>query len=141
MILTMQILWLAFCSTMGAITFMCFQLHGAFLTVQIPRPELYVFGVMALAAFVMSFMLPHLLLRLTRKQRQGLSPDAQLRAYFVPFILRIALLESVVLMGFLLSMISRENRVLPFAITAFLGLVFIFPTQDRVASITDVRFE
>ncbi|MES2964856.1 MAG: hypothetical protein V4760_13275 [Bdellovibrionota bacterium] len=103
----------------------------------------YMFLAMAAGALVMAFVLPNFLsmqIR-TRIEKEGRSIDSmEVRELApratVPFIMRLALLESVTLMGMMLTLQSGDQSyVMALAAVALVGFAVSFPSERNIRGI------
>lgn len=94
----------------------------------------------SVALLVASFLVPQILAKASeQKPRADADPsktDTVPQAFFVPFIIRLALLEAICMQGFVLAFIKRSpNLILPFITIS--GLLFLknFPSNaEKVKS-------
>lgn len=137
--LVMKILWAALAGT---------QLLLVFIANMQPRPVdpvftdtiKYTLMMVAVGTLFAAFALPMFLGKSVRAnlEKQGKSVDAMpleqvAQKAIVPFILRCAFLDSVTIMGFLLSFMSGDmTYVFGFAAVALVGFALSFPSERNV---------
>lgn len=87
-----------------------------------------VFGVLCLVILAVSQALPA---RLVKAQAERSGGKAGYGQVFIPLILRLALAESIVLFGFVLSMMSQNPaKILPYAVFALVRNLMAYPRED-----------
>lgn len=136
--LTMKILWAALAATQLMLVFVA--------TIQQPPAQplddTMRFALMAVAGgtLFLAFVLPQMFGKQLRAgfEKQGRAvdgiplPEIAQKA-IVPFIIRCALLDSVTVMGFLLSFMSGDmTYVMAFAAIALVGFALTFPSERNV---------
>jgi F0F1-type ATP synthase membrane subunit c/vacuolar-type H+-ATPase subunit K len=88
-------------------------------------------------ALAMSTVLPKILLGAVVKKRVSKRPlemPEMAQLFFVPLVIRLALLESVTLYGFVLVQTQRDPvQALPFALVTLAGFSLHFPSEARIA--------
>jgi hypothetical protein len=102
------------------------------------NPVFLILGVLALAHVPLAWFIPKILW----KQRAKTLPESDrttdavlLEAYFTGFIVRLALLEAVCVIGFVGSIIAhRSSLILPFLGVSAAGFVVNFPTKTHIRS-------
>lgn len=135
-----QIFWGAYCFS----TF----LFGILLIIKIPtkmqiqepilltltaKPLFIGFSIFALAALVLSRIIPAYLLRSHSAQKPPRNSLEAIRLFYVPFVIGMALLEVVVLVGFLISLISHNLQVyLVFALVTLVNQLIRFPREKAI---------
>ncbi len=139
---TLKILWL------GLLVSQLSFLAALYYVLQTKEPLdvgeefVYGFAVAALVIFALSFFVPKFVLKATKAEflrQRGLqdskqvSDDDLLKNFFAPFVLRMALLEAVTLMGFGLAYTTGkfEHFLLFFAVGVTFHFTF-FPSLQKV---------
>ena len=95
-----------------------------------------IFGMIALINATLAFVLPKIFLRIQSK-RMPIDPSGPLEKIVVQvgtgLVIRLALLESVTLMGFVLATVSHNlPSMFPFAGFAIFGVLANYPTESKV---------
>ncbi|HVJ64334.1 MAG TPA: hypothetical protein VM901_03675 [Bdellovibrionota bacterium] len=91
----------------------------------------------ALVALIFSFVLPRFLFRVTSTRQNGVPTPRDL---FVPWILRMALAESVSLFGFILGFSSNSVDVaIPFFAVTILIYLTHFPSESNLQKWIETR--
>ena len=102
------------------------------------------FTVVAVLCWAAAWFVPRVLLAAARRRRAGGSGGAAgaagtpelaevVRLSFVPFIVRLALLEAGTLYGFILTQLSHDpSQIVPFFAVSVLGFAGSFPSEDRL---------
>lgn len=91
-------------------------------------------GGIGLMNAILSFLLPKLLLR-QQSAQQEVNPSLErlMQKYSAPFVLRLALIESVTLMGFSSAYLSRDiNHFYPFFAVGVVLHLLAFPTEEKM---------
>ncbi len=98
-------------------------------------------AIVAFGNFVLAWIIPEFVLKSIRpKLAANLSPQAVLRSAFAPLIMRLAILESVTLLGFVIAYLSHQPaKILPFMALSLTGFIKCFPTEDRMRSFLQPR--
>lgn len=95
-----------------------------------------VFLILAAAIMILYFFIPPFIFRVRKKSISGWdSLDLSSRAkHFLPiFLIRLALLESVTLYGFLVALFLKEpNKILPYLAVSAVGFLVNFPSKSRI---------
>jgi len=89
---------------------------------------------MAVVMVALAFVLPNLFLNRAKKSVNSQTDVRQMaKYYFVPFIVRLALLESCTLYGFAMSFMRRDAMImLPFVLISVVGYLMSFPTEAGI---------
>lgn len=96
-----------------------------------------VFVVMSTTILVMAFVMPRFMFR-QNTSRQGTLPTV--RMLFVPWVARMALAESIALLGFILGQQAGNLRVaIPFFGLTLLIYALHFPSESNVAKWLESR--
>jgi hypothetical protein len=94
------------------------------------------FALTSLMSLAMSAVLPKILLTAVVKKRAPRKPlemPEMAQFFFVPLIIRLALLESVTLYGFVLVQIHRDPvQIFPFALVTLGGFLLSFPSEQKI---------
>jgi len=139
-VLVMRMMWVALTGALGLFTYIAFstaslpgdpsQMWPA-VDLQSADPTLQqtsTFTVIALLSLVASQILPRFLMKQQVKQRAGAGMGPAF--VFVPFILRLALTESLALCGFLIAMTAgNSHKIVPFVALALLRNLMVYPTE------------
>ncbi|MCB0389862.1 MAG: hypothetical protein KDD58_01155 [Bdellovibrionales bacterium] len=86
----------------------------------------------AFLVLVSSYVLPNFLIKQTLKRFKIKDDHTSLnQILFVPFILRLVMLESIAIFGFVLSIIQKNGSIFYFSFIAIVGFLFNFPTEKK----------
>lgn len=83
--------------------------------------------ILALAVFVLSFFITKVIKHVPAKTK-----EEALRQSFLPFIIRLVLLEAVVIIGMFLSFQENLNLLIPFLVLSLVGFILAFPVESRL---------
>ncbi|MBI3558109.1 MAG: hypothetical protein HY074_17735, partial [Deltaproteobacteria bacterium] len=93
----------------------------------------------ALVFAVLSIVVPKLMWRNKGREFRdapGGEPPALnvlIGVYYVPWIIRMAFLNSVTIFGFVISITKHSPaRIIPFFVASMIGYLFNFPSEDRI---------
>lgn len=90
----------------------------------------------AFMSLMLAVMVPKILLTAIKKKRTAREPlelPEMARLFYVPFIIRLALLESVTLYGFVLVQTKNDPaQILPFFAASLLGFLLNFPSESNI---------
>ena len=89
------------------------------------------FLAIAIFNFMAAMLLPKMLLQ-NANIDSSLSQEDMDKKYFVPFVIKIVLLESASIMGLAASFNLQTNVILPFFIISLIGFVTSFPSRTKV---------
>jgi len=111
-----------------------FQVGGSFFSIDAfmsESPTSFIYFLIAIVLFVSAFKIPNILFK-SIKVDPG-SPTADLeKKYFAPFIIRIVMFETCTLLGFILTVTTQKNLVLPFFILSVLGFLMNIPSRNKI---------
>lgn len=98
----------------------------------------FVFALLAVSVFVASFIVPNIIYRAARKpvsSGEQLDFEAMAGSWMVPFIIRLAMIEGIALLGLVLGIIRKNDlAILPFLALSTLAFLIVFPTKERITS-------
>ncbi len=108
--------------------------------------NLIVYYFLGMICFIASILLPRFLIRSakTRINQNETEKQKLLRAladcdlqmmtqyYFTPFVLKLALTESISIIGLASSIQTQFNNMLPFSILAIIGFLMAFPADKKI---------
>lgn len=108
--------------------------------------NLFVFYFFGIICFIASMLLPRFLIRTAKTrinqnetEKQNLNRaiaecDLQVMTqyYITPYILKLALTESISIMGLASSIQTQFNNMLPFTILAIIGFLMAFPADKKI---------
>jgi hypothetical protein len=136
---TMRVIWGALLVSLGLYVFVAVQKQPTpfVFNLSAANPqnmvEMVISG-MAVLMVALAFVLPNMFL-IRAKKSVGPQTDVRqmARYYFVPFIVRLALLESCTLYGFAMSFMRRDAMImLPFVLISIVGYLMSFPTEAGI---------
>lgn len=133
-LLTLKAVWLALFSSIFIYIFLTVKQFGAISFSISMQPKIQIFYFIAVVIFLFAFILPKIMLKpLVQKFRSKSFNDAEIyKMYFVPAILKFSLLESISILGYVFSINTQDNIILPFVFLSFLGLLVSFPGKERI---------
>jgi hypothetical protein len=111
-----------------------FQVKGSFFSPEAfisEGPISFIYFALAASLFIAALKLPSMILK-------GMSIDPTMpmeeleKKFFVPFIIRIVLFESATLLGFVLTITSQKNLILPFFILSLIGFLMNIPSRNKI---------
>jgi hypothetical protein len=127
-----KIIWFVLLMVQFVYAFVTHINHGEFL-VSVESAEMgFLFIVLASMSFLMSFALPASLL----KNVLAGSFSEAVQRFFVPHVLRLIMLETVVIFGMVLSFSNEKNYILPFLVFSVLGFLLSYPSDRRIKKST-----
>jgi cytochrome bd-type quinol oxidase subunit 2 len=87
-------------------------------------------------SLAMSATLPKIMLVAQKRKRKSAQPmemREMANLFFVPLIIRLALLESVTLYGFVLVQMKKDPaQIVPFAAVSIVGFLLAFPSEEKI---------
>jgi len=127
----LKIIWTALLLSQIVYLILAFLLYGEPLFI-VPE-ELNSFSkaflILSLSFIVMGFILFNLLLKPVKK---SVSYKDAKQKYFIPFVVRLALIEAFSLLGFAYSSMLKQNLMMSFTFVAILSFLFCFPTESKI---------
>ena len=125
----MKVIWGALCMALVVYSFLAFQMQGMPLMLDFGSPfELILLGI-GLGNIVIAFVVFNVL---AAPARQAQSYDEAKQKYFVPFVIRIVLIESCSILGFVASTSAEKNVMFFFVVPSLLAMFVIFPTKSKI---------
>ncbi len=99
------------------------------------------FIAVSLVALILSIAIPKAMIRRNQQVANSVtsqnSIESLLPRFYPAFIVRLALLESIPLFGFVLALTQHDvKRMVPFAVVSFLGFILNFPNESKVRSLS-----
>lgn len=111
-----------------------FQIGGPFFSVESflqESPMSFIYYSLALILFVSAFKVPSLLMRGFQIDPSSPMEDLE-KKYFVPFVIKIVMFETCTLFGFVLSITTQKNLVLPFFLLSLVGFLMNIPSRGKI---------
>jgi hypothetical protein len=146
---TLQIIWTALFISSGLFAFLLAQnpqisgemtdLDARLSAIFADQPMVALFLAIAVANAFIGWWLPSKLIKARSIKWTAESPFSdRLAAYYSAAIIRFALLESCAILGFLAATVTEWIGVAaPFFAISAVGMIFAFPSSDRVLRATD----
>jgi hypothetical protein len=130
----MKVIWVAFFATV--ILFGLVLQYTGNSTIEDVSPFVFqvAFAVLAAVCLGLAFWLPKLIYR---GNKEG-SAAAEVSRYYVPWVMRVALLEQIAVAGFVLAILTGDDfAYIPFAVVTVIAYGMSFPSPDRLSAIFD----
>lgn len=143
---TLKIVYLAFVlSTMTwyYVAWTISQSDRADLGPSIDNPLLIPLLAAGYSLLFVSWWLPKKMMNSLSKniQKQKLTFDGDINKYFVPLLLRGALIEANLILGFIVAITSSDlNAFYVFFASSLLGFLLSFPTESRLQNLIHGKF-
>ncbi|MGH1469210.1 MAG: hypothetical protein ACRBBP_10075 [Bdellovibrionales bacterium] len=123
-----KIIWGALLWSQFIYAFVCYTTQGDFLFNIEEAEQGVVFVILSGVALVASVLLPKVLI----SKIKAVSIEESYQKHLLPLIIKLALLESIVIFGLVLSFNSEKNFVAPFLVVSVIGFLFSFPREGVV---------
>jgi len=136
----LQIVWMALLLAIGSYVAIAYFVGASDHSATDPEslgPLEYVLAFMSLSCLAVSYFLPRKLLRAAVGQEdpETVPLEKLVAMAFAPWIVRMALTESIGIYGLLAAMLSHQpSKVLPFAIISALVMVTAVPSERALRS-------
>lgn len=136
-LLNLQILWVTMLGSIFIYVVISTLIAGPVvldIVFDFSDPYLLIFALLSVVATLMSSILPrmHMKSKETIDINHTISDDELYKSYRTPFILKIALIEAVAILGLVLSVLKNQNLMLPFASVSAVAILYHFPTKERI---------
>lgn len=127
----LQIIWAALLVSQVVYTGVGFFLHGSpeLITDYISDQTVLILFFVAITAIVAGFIIFNFMLKASPKLN---TLDEAKQKYFVPFIIRLVLIESCAIYGLVVSGLVEKNLMLNFSVFSFVAFFLCFPTEAKV---------
>jgi F0F1-type ATP synthase membrane subunit c/vacuolar-type H+-ATPase subunit K len=135
LLLNLQIVWMGLLLAIGSYVAIAYFVANSVNSAMDPAtlgPLEWAFALMSLSCLVVSYFLPRKLLRAALGQEDPATVPLEklVGMAFTPWIVRMALTESIGIYGLLAAMMSHQpSKVLPFAIIAALVMITAMPSE------------
>jgi F0F1-type ATP synthase membrane subunit c/vacuolar-type H+-ATPase subunit K len=127
----LKIIWGALFISQMIYSFLAYSMYGEplFIMKGESSSTSIIFSIAALTCVLMAFTLFRLLIRPVKKAVSF--ADAK-QKYFVPFVIRLVLIEACSIFGFAFSSMVEQNLMTGFTLVALISFLFCFPTESKI---------
>lgn len=126
-----QIVWAGLLLSQLIYIFIAFKLYGPLVFFNLDEVDTaaQIYFAAAFLSIGIGFLIFNLL---TKPIKRAASFEEAQQKFFIPFILRLVLIETCSVIGFLYSSVVEKNMILNFSVFALLAFAFCFPSAGRI---------
>lgn len=122
------LIWNMLLVTQFIYVYVAYMSLGDFILEPPTESFLMLFTFLAFASFAMSFLIQGLLIKSKKIENE----IEALQVNFAPYIVRLVLVETALILGLVMSFQVQKNYILPFFILSVLGFALSFPRKNQI---------